>query len=384
MEDPVAAAALSPLPERFARGWHCLGLERDFTDGAPHGVEAFGTKLVVFADSSGDLHVLDAYCRHMGGDLSRGSVKDDALACPFHDWRWDASGRCVSAPYSRRIPRLARTRKWHSCRQNRLVFVWHDPKGNPPPDEEAIPRADEAYDDEWADWSWDSWIIRNSHGREVVENLVDNAHFFYVHDGFPIEFRNVFEGHTAKQYLTTKGRADSDLGPDFANMLAHSESTYFGPAYVLTRLHSDFNGFVTEALHVACHYPLTRDSFVLQSGVLVKKPSGMDKSVVDGLAAMIVAGVNDGFVQDIGIFENDKLEQPVLCDEDGPVYQLRRWYEQFYVDIADVTPEMTERCEHDVDLSHAGEVWSREEAANVVRRTTNRADIAAQHDQVKS
>src|SRR5690606_41870825 len=56
-----AAAA----PTRFARGWHCLGLLRDFQDGKPHSIEAFGTKLVVFADSKGQLNVLDAYCRHM-------------------------------------------------------------------------------------------------------------------------------------------------------------------------------------------------------------------------------------------------------------------------------------------------------------------------------
>ncbi|WP_237169049.1 Rieske 2Fe-2S domain-containing protein, partial [Prescottella equi] len=50
-------------PTRFARGWHCIGLTRDFTDDKPHPIHAFGTKLVVFADSEGDLKVLDAYCR---------------------------------------------------------------------------------------------------------------------------------------------------------------------------------------------------------------------------------------------------------------------------------------------------------------------------------
>ena len=35
-------------PTRFARGWHCLGLTRDFGDGKPHAVHAFGQKLVVF------------------------------------------------------------------------------------------------------------------------------------------------------------------------------------------------------------------------------------------------------------------------------------------------------------------------------------------------
>ena len=44
-------------PQRFARGWHCLGLTRDFQDGKPHAIRAFDGKLVVWADSKGALHV---------------------------------------------------------------------------------------------------------------------------------------------------------------------------------------------------------------------------------------------------------------------------------------------------------------------------------------
>ena len=42
----------SPM-QRFARGWHCLGLAEEFADGKPRGIEAFGTKLVVFSDAAG-------------------------------------------------------------------------------------------------------------------------------------------------------------------------------------------------------------------------------------------------------------------------------------------------------------------------------------------
>ena len=48
-------------PTRFARGWHCLGLADTFRDGKPHTVRAFGTKLVVWADTAGDLQVIDGY-----------------------------------------------------------------------------------------------------------------------------------------------------------------------------------------------------------------------------------------------------------------------------------------------------------------------------------
>ena len=119
---------------RFARGWHCLGLAESFRDGEPHGINAFGTRLVVFADSDGEIHVLDGYCRHMGGDLSMGTIKGDTVACPFHDWRWQGStGRCVEVPYARRTPRLARTRKWLCQEVNGQLLVWHDPEGSTPP-----------------------------------------------------------------------------------------------------------------------------------------------------------------------------------------------------------------------------------------------------------
>ena len=120
------------LPDRYARGWHCLGPVKDYLDGEPHGIEAFGTHLVVFADSHGDVHVLDGYCRHMGGNLSQGTVKGDEIACPFHDWRWGGDGKCKLVPYAKRTPRLARTRSWTTDVRSGLLFVWHDHEGNPP------------------------------------------------------------------------------------------------------------------------------------------------------------------------------------------------------------------------------------------------------------
>jgi len=143
--DQVRTIDAGTPPARFARGWHCLGLAGRFRDCVPHAVAAFGTKLVIFADSGGQLHVLDAYCRHMGGDLSQGTVKGEAIACPFHDWRWGGDGRCAAVPYARRVPPAARTRSWRTLERNGQLFVWHDAEGNPPPEDVIIPRVEGAY-----------------------------------------------------------------------------------------------------------------------------------------------------------------------------------------------------------------------------------------------
>lgn len=60
-----------------------------------------------------------------------------------------------------------------------------------------------------------------------------------------------------------------------------------------------------------------------------------------------------------------KIDNPLLCDSDGPLYQLRRWYEQFYVDVADVKPEMVNRFEAETDTTHALPIWEQQAAEKI-------------------
>ncbi|QFU92507.1 Rieske 2Fe-2S domain-containing protein [Amycolatopsis sp. YIM 10] len=362
-------------PTRYARGWHCLGMADGFRDGKPHAVHAFGTKLVVFADSSGKLNVLNGYCPHMGGDLTQGTIKDDDVACPFHDWRWSGSGRCSSIPYSRRVPPRARTKAWPVLEQSKQLFIYHDPQGKPPPPDVTIPRIDEAFSDEWSDWTWNSVLIEGSHCREIVDNVVDMAHFFYVHYAFPVYFKNVFEGHLATQHMTSKGREDVNLGTNYTKAegeeerTSRSEATYFGPSYMIDWL-SGSNGLIeSETVLINCHYPVSPTSFVLQWGVIVKKQPGRPDEEAQQIAEATAKGVEIGFLQDVEIWKNKtRIDNPLLCEEDGPVYQLRRWYEQFYADVEDVTPEMTNRFEFELDTQRAVEYWQQEVADNLARQ----------------
>ncbi|MQA07145.1 MAG: Rieske 2Fe-2S domain-containing protein [Pseudonocardiaceae bacterium] len=358
-------------PTRFARGWHCLGLAETFRDGQPHAIEAFGTKLVAFAGEDGTLNVLDAYCRHMGGDLSQGTIKGDAVACPFHDWRWAGNGRCVGIPYGRRIPLRARTRSWLTLEENKQLFVWNDPEGNPPPENVVIPRVEGAFSDEWSNWTWDSVQINGSNCREIIDNMVDMAHFFYIHFAFPTFFKNVFEGHIATQYLHSKGRPDVGQNSNYSgeDNLLRSEASYYGPSYMINYLWHDFKGTEIETVLINCHYPVSADSFVLQWGVIVKKLPGLNDEQADKVAAKFAKSFGIGFLQDVEIWKNKtRIDNPLLCEEDGPVYQLRRWYDQFYTDVADITDDMVQRFEFEVDTSRANEAWEAEVAENLARR----------------
>ncbi|MDJ0393371.1 Rieske 2Fe-2S domain-containing protein [Rhodococcus sp. G-MC3] len=363
-------------PTRYARGWHCLGLAKTFMDGTPHAVQAFGTKLVVFAESSGKIVVLDGYCRHMGGDLTQGTVKGDAIACPFHDWRWGASGKCTEIPYARRVPPLARTRTWTTLEQNGQLFVWNDAENNPPPEDVTIPRIEGAYSDGWTDWTWNSMVIEGANCREIIDNVVDMAHFFYIHYAFPTYFKNVFEGHVASQYLNTKGRPDIGMASQYGgDTLLKSEASYFGPSYMINPLTNIYGGYEVKSVLINCHYPIDQNSFVLQWGITVEKPAGIDEKTADKLAEKFTEGISVGFLQDVEIWKNKtKIDNPLLCEEDGPVYQLRRWYDQFYVDVADVDEKMTSRFEFEVDTTKANEVWQHEVEENLAKQAAEKAD----------
>ncbi|WP_395691773.1 Rieske 2Fe-2S domain-containing protein [Nocardioides sp.] len=372
MTDTRSVRTLDPgtPPERFARGWHCLGLVDAFRDGTPHAVEAFGGKLVVWADSQGEIQVLDGYCRHMGGDLTQGTVKGDEIACPFHDWRWGGDGRCKQIPYARRVPLRARTHRYPVVVRNGQVLVWHDAEGSEADLDVLPPELPGVGTDAYTDWTWEVLDVPTAHCREIIDNVVDMAHFFYIHFAFPTSFRNVFEGHTATQFMESRGRPDvGGSGYGDANLVLKSEATYYGPSYMINWLHVDYKGFETEVILINCHVPTSQSSFKLQYGVCVKKPEGVDEETAQYIGRRYSETFKEGFEQDVHIWLNKApVQNPLLCEEDGPVYQLRRWYEQFYVDRADVTPEMTDRFEFEVDTTKANEFWQEEVAENLRRR----------------
>ena len=143
-----------------------------------------------------------------------------------------------------------------------------------------------------------------------------------------------------------------------------------------------YGDFKIETILTNCHYPIDANSFVLMYGVMAKVPEGMTGEQASRMAHKISKGVEVGFLQDVEIWKNKtRIDNPLLVEEDGPVYQLRRWYEQFYVDKADVTDEMTQRFEYEIDTTKAVENWSIEVAENLRRKQEREAaDAAAPED----
>jgi phenylpropionate dioxygenase-like ring-hydroxylating dioxygenase large terminal subunit len=57
-----------------------------------------GPKLVFWRGQTGQIHcIFDNIC-HRGASLSKGVLKEDRVACPFHGFEYDAAGKVVRIP----------------------------------------------------------------------------------------------------------------------------------------------------------------------------------------------------------------------------------------------------------------------------------------------
>jgi 3-ketosteroid 9alpha-monooxygenase subunit A len=302
----------------YPRGWFIIATSEELPQGKVLPMEYFGRQLVAFRGESGDVKVLDAFCPHLGAHLGHGGqVQGDTLVCPFHSWRFDGAGTCVEIPYCDEIPTKAKLRAWTTCEVNDLVFIWHD-WAHGAPDYE-IPVIPEIAESDWTDWHSSVMEIA-THPKEIVENVVDKAHFPTVHRTQVVSFENEFDGHRATQ--RTHGIATPAAGGRDEFKIT---ATYHGPGIQISHM----DGYLKSILYNA-HTPIGPNRLHLRFGVALQI-SGGDAARTEKFSKMYCDNLRNGFLEDVQIWEHKLYrDPPVLCRGDGPIMKLRKWYGQFY------------------------------------------------------
>lgn len=306
---------------RFPWGWFVVSFSSELKAGEVKPLRYFGQDLVLFRTQEGAAKILDAFCPHMGAHLGYGGIVEGGdLKCPFHAWKFDGDGRCTDVPYAKKIPPKARVECWPVQERNGMIFVWHDPEKGPPRYE--IPIMPELETTDWTPWNH-SVLRVQTHPREIVENVVDIGHFIPVHGTHIEKFSNEFDGHMATQ-INSGTAYPLGGGKDHYSLRA----TYYGPGYQATQM----NG-VLHSLLVNAHTPVDAGSLDLRFAVSLRITESREKT--DMFAQKYIDNLRNGFLQDIRIWEHKAFrEVPVLCDGDGPIIRLRKWYQQFYAAAA--------------------------------------------------
>jgi phenylpropionate dioxygenase-like ring-hydroxylating dioxygenase large terminal subunit len=307
-----------PLP--FPTGWFCVLDAADLAVGQVEAVHCFGQDLVLFRGEDGEAHAVEPYCPHLGAHLGVGGVVvGNAIRCPFHHWHFDGSGRCVEIPYAKRIPPAARVEPWPLVERNGLLFVWYHPDGVAPWWE--VPTVPEWGSDEWSDPMVRRFEVK-THPQEMAENTVDAVHFHFVH-GTPrtpeMEARideHVFRASQGLTFTTPQGEVKGQV-----------DIQQHGCGIGITR----FQGIV-DTLLLITGIPLDDELHRTTIRFIVKKLPGNEEATRN-VGRAFVSEIERQYGQDIPIWENKRhLARPVLCDGDGPIALLRRFYAQFYPD----------------------------------------------------
>ena len=67
-------------PTAFPTGWFIVGFASDLAAGQVKRVHYFGEELVLFRTESGQVHVLDAYCQHLGANMGVGGTVEGSTS----------------------------------------------------------------------------------------------------------------------------------------------------------------------------------------------------------------------------------------------------------------------------------------------------------------
>jgi aminopyrrolnitrin oxygenase len=80
----------------FPSSWYYVCTSKSLPAQRLIGVTLCGRRLVVFRSERGIAGALDAWCPHIGSDMSLGRVVGDTVECPNHHFRFDAAGACAT------------------------------------------------------------------------------------------------------------------------------------------------------------------------------------------------------------------------------------------------------------------------------------------------
>lgn len=171
------------VPPPYPNGWFALLESKELKAGQAESINALGQTFAVFrSNETGEVHILDAHCPHLGANIAVGGiVKGDCIECPFHQWVFSGvDGQCTNIPYSSTgvIPKSARIKKWKSCEANGSIFVWHHVES-----EEVlweIPVINQIKTNEWLYHGRNEFLV-NCHIQDIPENGADVAHLASVH-----------------------------------------------------------------------------------------------------------------------------------------------------------------------------------------------------------
>jgi phenylpropionate dioxygenase-like ring-hydroxylating dioxygenase large terminal subunit len=134
-------------------------------------------KIALFRTAAGTLAALADRCPHRFANLSRGTIEDDRMVCPYHGLTFDVAGDCVASPISDHIPRGARVPVFPIVERDSLVWLW---PGDPALADAALVPSFPFLTDPLRH-VMRGYLSAESNYELCIDNLMDLSHVQFVH-----------------------------------------------------------------------------------------------------------------------------------------------------------------------------------------------------------
>jgi 5,5'-dehydrodivanillate O-demethylase len=118
----------TPMGDLLRRYWFPVAASSELSAGATRPVRLLGEDFVLFRALGGALGLVAEHCTHRGASLRCGLIDAEGITCPYHGWKFDATGRCLAMPTEaapkRRLLERARIRAAAVAELGGLVFAY--------------------------------------------------------------------------------------------------------------------------------------------------------------------------------------------------------------------------------------------------------------------
>ncbi len=109
----------------FHQSWYAIARSDEVGAGSVIGRDFLEGRAIVLRGENGQASVMNAYCRHLGADLSLGKGIGNDVQCAFHHWQYGADGVCTKIPASEKIPKAARIFKFPTVEKWGLIWAFN-------------------------------------------------------------------------------------------------------------------------------------------------------------------------------------------------------------------------------------------------------------------
>ena len=87
----------TPMGALLRRYWHPIAASEEMRAAWTKRVRLLGEDLVLFRDRSGRFGLIAEQCPHRRASLAYGIPTADGIRCPYHGWKFDATGQCLDS-----------------------------------------------------------------------------------------------------------------------------------------------------------------------------------------------------------------------------------------------------------------------------------------------